>query len=751
MLPTRPQRPPRSYLLLAVAITFLAAVPRLLYLGHDSLWFDEIMTRHTAVQGMAADVSALDSRDHLPLLYWLTDAVLRFLPEHEISLRLPAALAGVLTVPLLAAYGRALGRPRAGLWAAFLLALLPFHVRYSQEARHYALLLLFSLLASYFLYRAMAGRPGGRRRFDWLAFGAATVVNLLVHYSAWLLLVAQSLLGLGWLVAALRRDRHAWRPAIPAVLIIGATVAVLGPRALVALRANTGGAAGTTAAAGLGVWLREVWWAFGFDTLIPAILISVAAGGGLASLIRRRQWLALAALLAPVIVPVALIQLFHVSRFALPKYVIFMLPSWLLAAGIGLAAVVGVAGRLTRPGAGMGRWAATGIIGAALALLALPPLRAEIDAMTHDWRGAAGQLGQAAPGDVVLALALDTGDGFNAAGVMAPVYLDPGFRLLDGNHLPAGDVAGLAGQTGRVAALLLNLYQPVALDGWDVSHHQGSLYAATPAGEAGDLLAQLADLYEQLIPQATTPEPACGLRLKLARLELARGQTERAAAALAAGECPPGGAERGELATLLGEAQLAGALAAGDRAAADAAAMALLALNPRHEGALEAITLVEVLDEFEAGRLALTAAGSPEPVSARRFTMPQDGDWGDVLFMHPPAAAALTVDLPPEPAALRFRVALDPQSWEWGGDGVTFVVTAQGGGEPARELFRRHLGRDAAGRGWHAADLSLAEWAGRPVTITLSTEAGPAGDGTADWAGWDSPRIVRIVNTNGQE
>ncbi len=111
----------------------------------------------------------------------------------------------------------------------------------------------------------------------------------------------------------------------------------------------------------------------------------------------------------------------------------------------------------------------------------------------------------------------------------------------------------------------------------------------------------------------------------------------------------------------------------------------------------------------------------------------------------------LTVDLPPEPAALRFRVALDPQSWEWGGDGVTFVVTAQGGGEPAQELYRRHLGRDAAGRGWHAAEVSLAEWAGRAVTITLSTEAGPAGDGTADWAGWDSPRIVRIVNTNGQE
>ena len=742
MPPANNQRPPRFHFLAAVLITLLAAVPRLLFLGHDSLWFDEMMTRHGAVQGLAADVTALSGRDHLPLLYWLTAAVLRLLPEHAITLRLPSALAGVLTVPLLFAYGRALGRPRAGLWAAFLLALLPFHVRYSQEARHYALLLFFSLLASYWLYRAMSGRRG----WPWVAFGAVTAVNLLIHYSAWLLLVAHGLLGAAWLAAAIRRERGAWRRVAPAVVIIGVTVALLGARAMVALRANTGGAMGTTAAAGLGVWLGEVWRAFGMGAAGTAAILSVAVVMGLVSLARRRQWWTLAALLLPVIVPVALIQLFHVTRFALPKYVIFMLPSWLLLAGMGLAAAVDAAQRLTWPGNPRARrWMAATAMAAALALLALPPLRAEIDDMVHDWRGAAGQLGPGAAGDVALALALDTGDGFNAAGIMAPVYLDPGFKLLDGNHLSAEDVAGLAGQTGRVSALLLHLYRPVTLRGWDVSHHRGSLYAATPTGEPGDLLSQLADLYGQLIPQATAPEPACSLRLKLARVELGRGETERAAAAMDAGDCPPGGAERGEIMTRIHEARLAAALADGDRAAADAVTAALLALNPRHEAALAAITVVNWLAELEAGRLTVDAAASPEPVAMRRFTMPQDGDWGDVLFMHPTAAAALAVTLPPEPAALRFRVALDPQSWEWGGDGVTFVVTAQAAGEPARELYRRHLGRDEAGRGWHAAELSLAEWAGRAVTLTLSTEVGPAGDGTADWAGWDAPRIVRVL------
>ena len=167
----------RSALIWAVAITLLAVALRILYLGHDSLWFDEVLTRHAAVAGFSSAAAAdLGSRDHLPLLYWLTAAALRFLPEHEVVLRLPSALAGILTVPLVIAFGPAMRLPGAGLWpqaalwAAFLLAVSPFHIHYSQEARHYALLLFFSLCRSIFSigrWRAGGGATGcfsARRR-----------------------------------------------------------------------------------------------------------------------------------------------------------------------------------------------------------------------------------------------------------------------------------------------------------------------------------------------------------------------------------------------------------------------------------------------------------------------------------------------------------------------------------------------------------------------------------------------------------
>ena len=79
---------------------------------------------------------------------------------------------------------------------------------------------------------------------------------------------------------------------------------------------------------------------------------------------------------------------------------------------------------------------------------------------------------------------------------------------------------------------------------------------------------------------------------------------------------------------------------------------------------------------------------------------------------------------------------------------MTFVVRAQPADGESREIFRHHLGKDAAGPEWFPATISLADLAGQSVMFTFSTETGPAGDGTADWAGWDSPRIIRQPRAN---
>jgi hypothetical protein len=127
--------------------------------------------------------------------------------------------------------------------------------------------------------------------------------------------------------------------------------------------------------------------------------------------------------------------------------------------------------------------------------------------------------------------------------------------------------------------------------------------------------------------------------------------------------------------------------------------------------------------------------------------MPQNGDWEDVLFMHPPASLSFTIDVPEEPSIFRFRNALAPESWDWGGDGVTFSVMIQNEDGSASEIYRRHISNDAADRDWHAAEISLADYAGQTIVLTLATDSGPGGDGTGDWAGWGAPKILRTAGT----
>lgn len=84
--------------------------------------------------------------------------------------RLPPLLAGLLSIALAALLLRWLGRPRAGLWLGLLLALHPWHIRYSTEARGYALMLCLFLAFIWFLL--LAARTGRWRAWLGVAISA---------------------------------------------------------------------------------------------------------------------------------------------------------------------------------------------------------------------------------------------------------------------------------------------------------------------------------------------------------------------------------------------------------------------------------------------------------------------------------------------------------------------------------------------------------------------------------------------------
>jgi 4-amino-4-deoxy-L-arabinose transferase-like glycosyltransferase len=191
----------RSDALLVALLTLLALLLRAARLDFQPLWWDEGYSVWFAHQPLA-DMIRLTALDiHPPLYYALLGGWSKLFGLGPVALRWLSVAAGVAAVPLIYLVGYGLSGRRVGLIAAFLLAINPLHIYYSQEVRMYALVALWALLAI-----GMAGRwlgLGRRIRGDtrpaswgWLAgYVAAITLALYTQYYAAFLLVGLAMAG----------------------------------------------------------------------------------------------------------------------------------------------------------------------------------------------------------------------------------------------------------------------------------------------------------------------------------------------------------------------------------------------------------------------------------------------------------------------------------------------------------------------------------------------------------------------------
>jgi mannosyltransferase len=189
------------------ALILLAAALRLSTLTEQGFWYDEAFTPvHVLHAGLGATLkSFVHSENTPPLWYLLAWADARVLGDGALALRLPSALAGISTVPVVWAIGSELSGRRAALIGAALVAVNPLFVWYSQEARAYGLFVFFAALAMLCFARLLHEPSGGRAA----AFALSGALALLTHYFAAFLLVPMAL----WLL----RERAARRAALPAI------------------------------------------------------------------------------------------------------------------------------------------------------------------------------------------------------------------------------------------------------------------------------------------------------------------------------------------------------------------------------------------------------------------------------------------------------------------------------------------------------------------------------------------------------
>ncbi len=200
-------RPSRSFrdreVIVLSAILLLALALRLWNLG-EGLWFDEVKTLVEHVRLPLGELlTTLDSKNRHMLYSVLAKGSIGVLGESASSLRLPAALLGTASLGALYVFGRFVTIRREALLATLLLAVSYHHVWFSQNARGYTGLLLFTLLASYeFLRMLDTERPAPA--YSPYLYGLWVGLAMYTHLTGAVVPAAHFLI-LAWLVITGRR------------------------------------------------------------------------------------------------------------------------------------------------------------------------------------------------------------------------------------------------------------------------------------------------------------------------------------------------------------------------------------------------------------------------------------------------------------------------------------------------------------------------------------------------------------------
>ena len=324
------------------AILVAAGYLRLHDLGADSFWRDEAASWMQA-HGSIADIVRVTAADNYPPLHnFLLAIAMGIGGDSEWVLRLPSAILGVLSIAAIYWVGVLVSGRVAGLLAALLLALSPFAIHYSQEARPYALLLFAALIfagsAISFERRPSAG---------WSAAAFLSGVALLYTHPygafTWVAIAGTEFFAL------VSRRADGTRPLLWLSVQIAVAIAYVPWALILAGRAN--------AIAENGFWIPYPGFDFVLDSLehvtsgaapltllLPAAAVAFVAPRASPSCLAVRApstaaWLLLAWLLVPIALGVA------VSMVRTPifydRYIIASLPPFLLIAAIGLSRFVG--------------------------------------------------------------------------------------------------------------------------------------------------------------------------------------------------------------------------------------------------------------------------------------------------------------------------------------------------------------------------------------------------------------------------
>jgi mannosyltransferase len=318
-----------------LGILLLAAFLRFYRLDAQSFWNDEgnsarlsERTTNLIIEGTASDI-------HPPGYYLLLHYWRAAFGHSEFALRALSAVAGLALVLFTYLLGRQLFGQTAGLMAAFLGAIAPFAVYYSQEARMYALLGVLAAASTYLLVRVLErGKHPASCILLLASYVLVAAAGLYTQYAFPFVLIVHNLVFiLWWLANGSGRARHSFARWRWLALWIGAQIAIAVlylPWLPIALRSVTGWPSAGQSYELVPALLNVMRWLAVGNTLGMDESRVVLIGAGVLLAVglwpRKGRWFGVVSLALYLLLPVALIFALDLYKEAWLKFLIVVLP-----------------------------------------------------------------------------------------------------------------------------------------------------------------------------------------------------------------------------------------------------------------------------------------------------------------------------------------------------------------------------------------------------------------------------------------
>lgn len=178
-----------------IAICIMGFLLRLFHISYESMWFDEIASFVAVREPTLAEVieTTYVTERTPPLYLVLLHGWTKVFGFSEFSMRVPSAICGFLTIPVMYILAKSLFGNRGALLSSLLLSISPFHIWYSQEARSFTMLVLLTLSSIVFFLRIFLGqtRPA---RHDYLLYVSVTCLAMYTNYLALFTIIAENTL-----------------------------------------------------------------------------------------------------------------------------------------------------------------------------------------------------------------------------------------------------------------------------------------------------------------------------------------------------------------------------------------------------------------------------------------------------------------------------------------------------------------------------------------------------------------------------